>query len=205
MDSGKKENQGSLYYQKKNLVFVPVVDSSLRDYSLFVLAMQQPNICLELFGNHVYTIRGGNLPLEEKEWEIIHMLEIAILGLTKRIEVLENHVNWGGSLRRKDNPENWDRPALERDLDAGAFQQLGRERGQIGVTGGNPVPPQLSPIEPNQQDRGSNQRGYAERVREDLLGSNTMIGCNPETPAISQLLAGIFTGENRKLVYRHIG
>ncbi len=170
MDSGKKENQGSLYYQKKNLVFVPVVDSSLRDYSLFVPAMQQPGIYLELFGNHVH--RGGSLTLESY-------------------------------------PEKWNRPALERELDAGAFHQLGRGRGHQSkpearspglcqITGGNPVMPQPSPIEPNQQDRGSNQRGYAEKIGAVWLHGTT--GLSTLVSEISQLLAGILTGETAKLV-----
>ncbi len=59
--------------------------------------------------------------------------------------------------------------------------------------------PQPSPIEPNQQDRGSNQRGYVERD----WGRNAQkvrFRPLPPTPTISQLLAGILTGEIAKLV-----
>ncbi len=165
MDYGKKENQENLYYQKKNPVFVLVVDSSLKDYSLFVPAMQQPSICLGSFGNHVH--RGGILTQEK-------------------------------------NPEKWNRPVLERELDAGAFHQLGRGRGQIRITGGNPVMPQPSPIEPNQQDRGSNQRGYSPfckswRALADYSGCSRAAYHEPLND-VSQLLAGIITGETGKLV-----
>ncbi len=55
-------------------------------------------------------------------------------------------VCWNPTL--EGNPKTQTRPALEREPNAGAVCQLGRERGQIWVMGGNPIPSQLSPIDP---------------------------------------------------------
>ncbi len=73
-----------------------------------------------------------------------------------------NHVHRGGSLTLESYPENRNRPVSEKEPDAGAFQQLGRERFPTQGAGGNPKPDQPSPNRPKQQDRGSNQRGYSQ-------------------------------------------
>ncbi len=124
-----------------------------------------------------------------------------------------NHVHRGGSLTLESYPEKQTRPEpveskpkarnplRRKNRDAGAVCQLGRERGQIWVTGGNPGPPQPSPIEPNQQDRGSNQRGYAERAGRETVGTQVSLGTAPNPGSCyTQLLAGIAKGETGKLV-----